>query len=67
MKIHVKNIDVEHERLSYLLCELQKPFVTNKDTHTFYDCDELFEIQLERIRQHFDSEGKTIMITKGGL
>ena len=67
MKIHVKNIDVEHERLFDLLCELQKPFVTNKDTHTFYDCDEWVEIQLERIKKHFESEGKTIMITKGGL
>jgi len=67
MKIHVKNINVEPETLWYFLCELQRVFVTNKDTHTFEDCDEWLEIQLNRIKDHFESLGKTILITKGGL
>jgi len=67
MKIHVKNINVEHQKLFELLCDLQKPFISNKDTHTFYNCDDLLEKQLNTIKEHFEQTEKTILIIKGGL
>lgn len=67
MKIHVKNINVEPEILWALLCQLRRVFATNKDTHTFDDCDEWLETELNSIKKELESLGKTILITKGGL
>lgn len=67
MKIHVKNINADYQKLFDMLCKLQRVFITNKDTHTFYNCDEWLETQLEVIKEYFKINNQTIIIIKGGL
>jgi ElaB/YqjD/DUF883 family membrane-anchored ribosome-binding protein len=67
MKLHVKNINANVDELYDKLNELKSKFITNKDTHTFYDINESIEKSLHQIQEHFEKQGKAIMIIKGGL